>query len=38
MTNHKSSDLSDGALHPQVILEEQSPRLRWTWPDHWRHA
>ena len=28
MTNHKGSDLSGGALHPQVILEEQSPRLR----------
>ena len=27
MTNHKGSDLSGGALHPQVILEEQAPRL-----------
>lgn len=26
MTIHKAGDLSDGALHPQVILEEQAPR------------
>ena len=38
MTNHKGSDLPEGALHPQVILEEQSSRCAWTWQAHWRRV